>query len=139
MLSKGKSTAALSLAWFSSVAAQNLVFKTAALCSRPQFLFSYSKERNAGFNFYQFFCPSFALYTREERGDVGGKPRPPYFFRFIQYKNSLRTMVVSFRAFLERTLLSLTSAEVQWQHQCLPRGQNQTQTFFIPMLVCSSG
>jgi len=89
VLSKGKSAAVLSLAHFSNVAAQNLFFNAASLCHRPQVLFSFYEERNAGFNFHQFFCPSFVLYTREERGDGGGKPYPPYFFLFIQYRSAL--------------------------------------------------
>lgn len=44
VLSKGKSTAALSLAWFSNAAARSLFCNTVALCSRPQVLFSFSKE-----------------------------------------------------------------------------------------------
>ena len=32
----------------------------------------------------------------------GGKPYSPYFFRFIQYKNPLRTVVVPLELFCRR-------------------------------------
>lgn len=74
---------------------------------------SYSKKRNVGFNCYQIFCSSFFPTHQGRAMRWGSKPYPPYFFSDSSSINANGGH--SFKTFLEKTLISLTSVEVQWQ------------------------
>lgn len=61
--------------------------------------------------------PPFSLHTREEQGDGGASPTLLIYFLIHpeSEKKSFANGGHSFKTFLEKTLLSLTSVEVQWQ------------------------
>lgn len=67
-------------------------------------------ERNAGFNFLPIFL--FLLFPilhgkREKAGGGTGISNPPYFFQFIQSKNPLQIVLVSFTSFCRRHFCDL--------------------------------
>lgn len=67
-------------------------------------------ERNAGFNFLPIFL--FLLFPilygkREKAGGGTGISNPPYFFQFIQSKNPLPIVLVSFTSFCRRHFCDL--------------------------------